>query len=93
MSLSANDKKELKREAYSITTREEQRMAIQLSKDGSAIEENQRSFYDVNAAQQENLKISEMLQNADELRLSDGQVRIRLHRIRRKLRKGMSFDA
>ena len=32
-------------------------------------------------------------QIADELRLSDGQVRIRLHRIRRKLRKGMSFDA
>ena len=32
-------------------------------------------------------------QIADELRLTDGQVRIRLHRIRRKLRKGMSFDA
>ncbi|MBQ7507582.1 MAG: hypothetical protein IJT05_09670 [Lachnospiraceae bacterium] len=70
MSLNANDKKELKREAYSITTREEQRMAIQLSKDGSSIEENQRSFYDVNAAQQENLKIVKMLQNADELQLS-----------------------
>ena len=32
-------------------------------------------------------------QIADELRLTDGQVRIRLYRIRRKLRKGMSFDA
>ena len=32
-------------------------------------------------------------QIADEMKLSDGQVRIRLHRIRRRLKKGMSNDA
>ena len=32
-------------------------------------------------------------QIARELRLTDGQVRVRLHRIRRKLRKGMNVDA
>ena len=32
-------------------------------------------------------------QIAGEMNLSDGQVRIRLHRIRRKLKKGMSHDA
>lgn len=30
---------------------------------------------------------------AEEMKLSDGQVRVRLHRIRRKLKKGMSHDA
>ena len=32
-------------------------------------------------------------QIADEMKMSDGQVRIRLHRIRRRLKKGMSYDA
>ena len=32
-------------------------------------------------------------QIAEELNLTDGQVRVRLHRIRRKLRKGMNNDA
>ena len=32
-------------------------------------------------------------QIADERNMTDGQVRIRLHRIRKKLRKGMSNDA
>ena len=32
-------------------------------------------------------------QIAREMNLSDGQVRVRLHRIRRKLKKGMSHDA
>ena len=32
-------------------------------------------------------------QIAGEMNLTDGQVRVRLHRIRRKLRKGMSNDA
>ena len=32
-------------------------------------------------------------QIAKELNLSDGQVRIRLHRIRKKLKKGMNDDA
>jgi len=32
-------------------------------------------------------------QIAGEMNLSDGQVRVRLHRIRRKLKKGMSLDA
>ena len=32
-------------------------------------------------------------QIADEQNMSDGQVRIRLHRIRKKLQKGMSKDA
>ena len=30
---------------------------------------------------------------AEEMKMSDGQVRVRLHRIRRKLKKGMSHDA
>ena len=30
---------------------------------------------------------------AEEMKMTDGQVRIRLHRIRRKLKKGMSHDA
>ena len=32
-------------------------------------------------------------QIAREMNLSDGQVRVRLHRIRRKLKKGMNDDA
>ena len=32
-------------------------------------------------------------QIAEELDLTDGQVRVRLHRIRKKLRKGMNNDA
>ena len=32
-------------------------------------------------------------QIADEMDLTDGQVRVRLHRIRRRLKKGMSHDA
>ena len=32
-------------------------------------------------------------QIAKEMNLSDGQVRVRLHRIRRKLKKGMNDDA
>ena len=32
-------------------------------------------------------------QIADEMNLTDGQVRVRLHRIRRRLKKGMSHDA
>lgn len=32
-------------------------------------------------------------QIAEELKLSDGQVRVRLHRIRRRMRKGMKDDA
>ncbi len=70
MSLTEQQKQEMKKDVFSIQSHEE-RKAIRLSRAGDKLSEEQRRLYSVSAAEQEELKIRNILDHGSELKLSE----------------------
>ena len=72
MALEELQKKQMQQDMNSLLQSQESRLAIRLSsKVGKGLQDDKKEFYSLKAAEQENLKIAKLLQNADELKIED----------------------